>query len=87
MNILIKNGQILDPANKVDEKLDILVVEGKIAKLVKPGSLSAEGVQVIDAAGIRPEVMIAIGGDEVRNADAAVAPDAEVHLLPAIAGG
>ncbi len=45
------------------------------------------GQKVIDAAGIRPEVMIAIGGDEVRAADAAVAPDGEVHILPAIAGG
>ena len=43
MNILIKNGHIIDPANKVDGKLDILVSDGKIAKLGKPGSLSADG--------------------------------------------
>ncbi len=51
MNILIKNGHIIDPANKVDEKLDVLVSDGKIAKLGKPGSLPANGSQVIDAAG------------------------------------
>ena len=51
MNILIKNGHVIDPANKVDEKLDILVSDGKIAKLGKPGSISANGAQVIDAAG------------------------------------
>ncbi len=51
MNILIKNGHIIDPANKVDEKLDILVSEGKIVKLGKPGSIPANGAQVIDAAG------------------------------------
>jgi dihydroorotase len=51
MNILIKNGRVIDPANKVDEKLDILVSDGKIAELGKPGSLSADGWQVIDAAG------------------------------------
>jgi dihydroorotase len=51
MNILIKNGHIIDPANKVDEKLDILVAKGKIAKLAKPGSMTLEGAQVIDAAG------------------------------------
>jgi len=51
MNILIKNGHVLDPANKVDEKLDLLVSDNKIAKLGKPGSLSADGAQVIDAAG------------------------------------
>jgi len=51
MNILIKNGHIIDPANKVDEKLDLLVTDNKIGKLVKPGSLSQDKAQVIDAAG------------------------------------
>jgi dihydroorotase len=51
MNILIKNGTVIDPANKVDEKLDLLVADGKIAKLGKPGSLHADGAQVIDASG------------------------------------
>ena len=51
MNILIKNGRIIDHANKVDEKLDVLVSDGKISKLGKPGSLPANGSQVIDAAG------------------------------------
>ncbi len=51
MNILIKNGHIIDPANAVDEKLDILVSDGKIAKLGKPGSIPANGAQVIDANG------------------------------------
>ncbi len=51
MNILIKNGRVIDPANKIDEKLDILVSNGKIGKLGKPGSISPEGAQVIDAAG------------------------------------
>ena len=50
MNILIKNGWVLDPANQVDEKLDLLVSDGKIAKLGKPGSISANDAQVIDAA-------------------------------------
>jgi dihydroorotase len=51
MNILIKNGHIIDPANKVDEKLDVLVSDGKISRIGKPGSLPANGSQVIDAAG------------------------------------
>ncbi len=51
MNILIKNGHIIDPANKVDEKLDVLVSNGKISRLGKPGSLPANGSQVIEAAG------------------------------------
>ncbi len=51
MNILIKNGHVIDPANKVDGKLDVLVSDGKIAGLGKPGSLPANGAQIIDAAG------------------------------------
>jgi dihydroorotase len=51
MNILIKNGHIIDPANGIDEKLDILAAGGKIAKLGKPGSLPADGCDVIDAKG------------------------------------
>ena len=49
MNVLIKNGQVIDPANKVDEKLDILLTDGKIARLGKPGSIPAEGAQVVEA--------------------------------------
>ena len=51
MNILLKNGHIIDPANNIDEQLDVLVSDGKIAKLGKPGSISANGAQVIDASG------------------------------------
>ncbi len=51
MNILIKNGHVIDPANKVDEKLDILLSDGKIARLGKPGSIPADGARVVDASG------------------------------------
>src|SRR5574337_553106 len=51
MNILIKNGHIIDPANKVDGNLDILVRDGKMARIGKPGSITGNGVQVIDAGG------------------------------------
>jgi len=49
MNLLIKNGRIIDPANKIDEKLDLLVSDGKIAKIGKAGTISAENAQVVDA--------------------------------------
>ena len=49
MNILIKNGHVIDPANKIDGKLDILASDGKIARLGKPGSLTDNNAQVIDA--------------------------------------
>ena len=51
LNLLIKNGHVIDPANEVDDKLDILISDGKIAKVGKPGSISANGAEVIDAAG------------------------------------
>jgi len=51
MIILIKNGHILDPANNIDGKLDLLVSEGKIAGIDKPGSIPEKGAQVIDAGG------------------------------------
>ncbi len=43
--------------------------------------------RVVDAAGIRPDVMIAVGSDEVRDLNAPVGDDSEVHILPAISGG
>jgi dihydroorotase len=49
VNLLIKNGHVIDPANKIDEKLDILVADGRIAKLGKAGAIPANGVQVIEA--------------------------------------
>ena len=52
MNILITNGHIIDPANKVDGKFDLLVADGKIAKLGTPGSLPKNGVEAIDASGM-----------------------------------
>ncbi len=51
MNLLIKNGHVIDLANKIDEKLDLLVADGRIAKLGKPGSIKANGGDVIDAGG------------------------------------
>lgn len=49
MGILIKNGRVVDPANKIDQQLDILI-EGDIIKEIAPG-LVVEDVKVIDASG------------------------------------
>ena len=35
MNLLIKNGRVIDPQNKIDDRLDILVINGKISKVSK----------------------------------------------------
>lgn len=33
MNILIKNGRVVDPANNRDEICDVLIREGKISEI------------------------------------------------------
>ena len=52
MNLWIKNGHVLDPANHLDEVCDVYVKEGKVACV---GSLSSDKIPdectVIDAEG------------------------------------
>ncbi|MCW8860474.1 MAG: dihydroorotase [Deltaproteobacteria bacterium] len=50
MKILVKSGRVIDPANKIDEKLDILIVDGKIAELA--ANIDAGDCEVINAAGL-----------------------------------
>ena len=52
MKIVIKNGHVIDPANTVDGKLDILLSDGRVAKIGQPGSISENGAKIIDAAGM-----------------------------------
>ena len=47
MKYLIKNGRVIDPANKVDGILDILVSDGKIEDINK--GLPESGCEVVDA--------------------------------------
>lgn len=46
--LLIKNGQVIDPANGVNKKCDVLIVDGKIAVV---GKIEKRIQNVIDAAG------------------------------------
>jgi dihydroorotase len=48
--LLIKNGHVVDPANDIDEKLDVLVKDGKIAKVEK--GLKDKADETIDAKGL-----------------------------------
>jgi dihydroorotase len=50
MNALIKGGRVLDPANGVDAVQDLLIQDGKIARVGR-GLRSPDGTPVIDAAG------------------------------------
>lgn len=47
--ILIKNGRIIDPANKVDALLDILVENSQISQVAR--DISGDAEKIIDAAG------------------------------------
>jgi len=50
MNILIKNGRVIDPSVNLDSNMDILVQDGKIAQ-ISPSISPPENTQVIDAMG------------------------------------
>jgi len=50
--LLIKNGRIIDPANNIDRRADLLVVDGKIAEIGRiEGPLEKSAERVVDAAG------------------------------------
>jgi dihydroorotase len=50
MNLLIRNGRVLDPANGVDAPGDVLIVSGRVAR-VGPGQPAPAGVEAVDAGG------------------------------------
>ena len=50
MRLLIRGGRVIDPANGVDEQLDITIENGKIVRL--DNKLAVPGAQIIDAAGL-----------------------------------
>jgi len=49
MTILIKNGRVVDPANNLDEILDILIEDGLIAKV--GANIRTQAKEIIDATG------------------------------------
>lgn len=49
MKILVKSGRVVDPANDIDEKLDVLIIDGKIAEL--SANIDVGDAEVINAAG------------------------------------
>lgn len=51
MRLLIKGGRVVDPANGVDEILDILADDGVIVEVKRGIDAAGEGARAIDAAG------------------------------------
>jgi len=54
MNLLIKNGRVIDPENCIDEVADVLVTDGKITKVGKGIEVNNadDKTKIIDAAGM-----------------------------------
>jgi dihydroorotase len=50
-DILIRNGEVLDPARGIRRKADVAVLDGKIAA-IEPSIPNDQGIDVIDAAGL-----------------------------------
>jgi dihydroorotase len=46
--LLIKNGRVIDPANRLDKQCDVLIVDGKISEV---GKIAGDVKEVIDAGG------------------------------------
>lgn len=51
MDLLIKGGRVIDPAQNIDEKLDIRITDGKIKEIGKKLS-AGKSCEVIDAKGL-----------------------------------
>ena len=52
MNLLISGGLVVDPAQNLEEMRDVLIKDGRIAALEPPGTIPAEGREVVDARGL-----------------------------------
>jgi len=49
-HILVKSGRLIDPANDIDKRADLLIINGKISAVETAGTLQAdENTQTIDA--------------------------------------
>src|SRR5215210_7439413 len=49
MDLLIKNGRVLDPSQNLDEVADVLIQDGRITRVDQ--DIPADGVQIMDASG------------------------------------
>ncbi|MGB0125821.1 MAG: dihydroorotase [Silvibacterium sp.] len=50
--ILIRNGHLVDPASGIDAPRDLLLAEGKVSAIDKPGKIKNADAQTIDAKGL-----------------------------------
>jgi len=51
-SILIRGGQLIDPASGIDAPRDLLLADGRVAAVDAPGKFKPNGAEVIDAKGL-----------------------------------
>ncbi len=52
MGLLLKGGLLLDPAQNLEERRDLLIEDGRLAVLGAPGSVPGEAHQVVEVTGL-----------------------------------
>ncbi|MBI2682248.1 MAG: dihydroorotase [Acidobacteriales bacterium] len=50
--LLIKNGHLIDPAAGIDRPMDMLIKDGRVARVAEPGALPSKDAKVLDARGL-----------------------------------
>ncbi len=50
MNLLVRNGHVIDPANALDAPADVLIIDGLVSR-VAPGLAAPTGTATVDAGG------------------------------------
>lgn len=51
-SLLIKGGHVIDPAQSLDARMDVLLVDGQIAEVTAPGKVMGRAEDVIEALGL-----------------------------------
>src|SRR3977135_4008393 len=52
MKLLIANGYVIDPAQRINTGRDLLIEDGRVVGLLERGAESPAGVEVLDATGL-----------------------------------
>ena len=87
VDVLVREVHVLDPRAGIDAPHDVLVRDGVVAELAPPGSLSVDGVEVVDGVGrhlvpafVDPHVHLRTPGQEHKE-------DLDTGTRAAAAGG
>ena len=51
-SLLIKNGHVIDPAEKIDAPMDVLLRDGRVAEVAPPGKIRGSASEMFNARGL-----------------------------------